>query len=396
MKIIYVSTLISRNKINYIINNSNNKPLQSVQKYHRLLCEGLVKNGINVKTLSTIPISRTISKRFIWFEKKETENGVKYNYLPFINVKIVRQLFIGISIFLKIIKECLKNKKQKVFICDILNTTISSVTLLLSKVLKFKCIAIITDLPRDIGSKYSISKKINENLQSKYDGYILLTEEMNNVVNIKNRPYIVIEGIADINMQNIDNTLEKKHKSKVCMYAGGLYEKYGLKMFINAFMHLKTEDTELHLYGSGALEEYIKSLSDKRIKYYGVVTNDIIVEEEVKATLLINPRPTKDDYTKYSFPSKNMEYMASGTAVLTTKLPGMPKEYYDYVYLIEDNSLEGMKQSLKKVLNKTIDEINKQGKKAKIFVMQNKNNVIQAYKVINLCEKIRRKNEKDN
>ena len=36
-----------------------------------------------------------------------------------------------------------------------------------------------------------------------------------------------------------------------------------------------------------------------------------IVKEEKKSTLLVNPRFTNEEYTKYSFPSKNMEYMAS-------------------------------------------------------------------------------------
>ena len=71
------------------------------------------------------------------------------------------------------------------------------------------------------------------------------------------------------------------------------------------------------------------------VKYKGVAPNAVIVEEELKATLLVNPRPTGEEYTKYSFPSKNMEYMASGTPVLTTCLPGMPAEYNEYVYLLK-------------------------------------------------------------
>ena len=34
--------------------------------------------------------------------------------------------------------------------------------------------------------------------------------------------------------------------------------------------------------------------------------NDRVVEEQLRATLLVNPRPTTEAFTKYSFPSKNM------------------------------------------------------------------------------------------
>lgn len=386
MRVLYISSLVSEEKMNSIIEKSNRKPLQSIQKFHRLICEGIAKNGISVKTLSSIPMSQKISKKIFWFDKKEIVNGVEYTYIPFINLKIIRQIFTSIGIIFKIIKECFKNKKEKIFICDILNTTIATSTLILSKIFKFKCVAIVTDLPENIGKGFH--KKINELLQSKYDGYIILTQAMNEVINKHKKPYIVIEGIANIKMQDIENKIENKYRSKVCLYAGGLYAKYGVKNLIDAFLELENKNIELHLYGSGDLEEEIKKIKDKRVKYFGVVSNEKVVQEELKATLLINPRFTNQEYTKYSFPSKNMEYMASGTPILTTKLPGMPKEYYKYIFLIEDESKNGMKNILTKVLNLSKEELQEKGRAAKEFVLKYKNNNIQAKKIINLCTKI--------
>lgn len=393
MKVIYVSSLVSQSKMNDIIRKSKKKPLQSIQKFHRLICEGLVANNIEVKTISSIPMSRTISNRIIWFDKKQNVNGVEYNYIPFFNLKIIRQISTFICTIFMTIKECIKEKKEKVFICDLLNTTLSSTVLILSKLLKFKCIAIVTDLPRDIGGKFSISKKINQVLQNKYDAYILLTEAMNNVVNKKNKPFIIIEGIADTNMKYKKNNSEDKYREKVCIYAGGLYEKYGVKDLVKAFKQLKQDNIRLHIYGTGELEDYLNKINDNRIKYFGVVENEKIVEEEMKATLLINPRFSREEYTKYSFPSKNMEYMSTGTPVLTTKLPGIPEEYYQYIYCIDDESVDGIKNALTNVLNRPIEELQKKGEEAKKFVLENKNNMIQTEKII---EFLRRKitNEK--
>lgn len=382
MKIIYVSALTEEKKMNSIIQNSKQKPLQSIQKFHRLICEGLVANNIEVKTISSIPMSRTISNRIIWFDKKQNVNGVEYNYIPFFNLKIIRQISTFICTIFMTIKECIKEKKKKVFICDLLNTTLSSTVLILSKLLKFKCIAIVTDLPRDIGGKFSISKKINQVLQNKYDAYILLTEAMNEVVNEKNKPFVVIEGIADSNMKQKENNIENKYKEKVCIYAGGLYEKYGVKNLVEAFKLLKQNNVSLHIYGSGELEEYLNKIEDNRIKYFGVVENEKIVDEEIKATLLINPRFSNEEYTKYSFPSKNIEYMASGTPLLTTKLPGMPQEYYKYVYLLEDETVEGIKEKLEEIFNKSEKELKQKGEKAQKFVQSNKSNKKQVKKII--------------
>lgn len=384
MKVIYVSSLVSKDKMNTIIRKSKKKPLQSIQKFHRLMCEGLAKNGADVKTISSIPMSRAISNKIIWIDKKQKENKVEYNYVPFINLKVLRQISTFLGTLIMTINECIKGKKEKVFICDLLNTTISSTVLILSKILKFKCIAIVTDLPRDIGKKNSVSRKINEALQNKYDEYIMLTEAMNEVINKKNKPFIVIEGMVDINMKQQKNTLENKYKEKVCIYAGGLYEKYGVKNLIEAFKLIKKDDIRLHIYGSGELENYLNEINDNRIKYFGVIENEKVVMEELKATLLINPRFSNAEYTKYSFPSKNMEYMSTGTPMLTTKLPGMPKEYYKYVYLFEYESIEGMKEKIEEILDKDVNELYQKGQKASNFVLTEKNNIIQMEKIIKL------------
>ena len=205
---------------------------------------------------------------------------------------------------------------------------------------------------------------------------------MNDKINLKNKPFIVMEGLVDSNMQLLSNTLNNKYTKKVCIYAGGIYEKYGVKLLVDAFKNLNIKDAELHLYGTGDLEKYLASIKNNKIKYYGVVENKKIVEEEIKATLLINPRFTKEEYTKYSFPSKNMEYMVSGTPILTTKLPGMPNEYIPYVYLFENETLEGYQKSLEQILKKPQQELFEKGKEAKEFMLKNKNNKKQASRII--------------
>ena len=385
MKVIYVSTLISKRKNKYIIENCKAKPLQSIQKYNYLLCEGLVQNNVTVKTFSSIPMSSKISDRKIWFEKNEIENGIEFNYLPFINIKVLRQLFLFIFIIISFLRETLfKNNDDKVFICDALNTTISNTCLIMCKLAGIKCIGLFTDLPRDIGKK-GIIQKINIFFESKYDSYILLTEYMNEVVNNSKKPFIVLEGICDSDLLQ-NKFMPFKDRKRKFLYAGGLYEQYGIKYMIEAFLELKEKDIELHVYGSGDLENWIKSIKDNRIIYHGVVANEEVMLAEEESILLINPRFTEADYTKYSFPSKNMEYMSTGTPLLTTKLPGIPKEYFDYVYIIDKETKNGIKEKLKKIISKSTDELEKFGESAKNFVINHKNKFVQAKKLKNFVE----------
>lgn len=207
---------------------------------------------------------------------------------------------------------------------------------------------------------------------------------MNQRINKKHSPYIVIEGYSDINMMECDNNLSNKYEKKVCIYAGGIHKRYGIKNLTEAFIEANIENSELHIYGNGDYEQELLDICKRNesIKYFGVKANDYILKEQLKATLLINPRPINEEFTKYSFPSKNMEYMASGTPVLTTLLPGMPIEYHDHVFLIKSDNILGIKEALISVLSKDRLSLHKKGINAKGFVLTKKDNISQSQKIL--------------
>ena len=137
----------------------------------------------------------------------------------------------------------------------------------------------------------------------------------------------------------------------------------------------ENEDIDLVDDGAGVDEVVLSKL------------NSEIVAKEQEAALLVNPRPTDEEYVKYSFPSKTMEYMASGTPVLTTVLPGMPKEYHPYVYLLEDETADGIARKLSQVLAQSDEELFRKGTEARAFVLEQKNNVIQAQKILEMLNR---------
>ena len=190
-------------------------------------------------------------------------------------------------------------------------------------------------------------------------------------------------------MQERIPSLEKKTEPRVCFYAGGVSKQYGLGNLVDGFRAADLPNTQLHIYGPGDYVEELKQIAqeDPRIFYGGMLLNTEIVTKEQEATLLVNPRPTEEAYVKYSFPSKTMEYMAWGTPVATTVLPGMPGEYHPYVYLLEDETAEGIARKLTEVLAASDEELFRKGTEARKFVLEQKNNVIQAQKILEMLKK---------
>ena len=384
MKIIYVSKGTAPSTFERLLKKYNNKLQQQSQKYNELLMEGLANNGVEVESISTRPINRNIEKRIFFSAFSELENNIKYYYCPFINLPVLRNISIFFSVLFQMIKDA--NRETVVF-CDALNIAAAFAVIIAGKIRKIVTVGIVTDVPcyRPNNEKPPLHERVNLFVMKKFDRFLLLTEQMNQLVNLKKKPYIVLEGHADIEMEKKANSIELKGNSMVCMYAGSLRKIYGISNLVQGFLAANINNTELHIYGSGDYESELTKISNEynTVVYHGTAPNTEIVEREIAATLLINPRPTNEEFTKYSFPSKNMEYMASGTPVLTTNLPGMPMEYKDYVYIADDESAKGFQSSLTEILQKSREELHKKGLSARDYVLKNKNNNAQAKKVLN-------------
>ena len=206
---------------------------------------------------------------------------------------------------------------------------------------------------------------------------------MKDELDVPDKPCLIIEGIVNKNLFVANKKYINLKKEKAVMYAGMLNKKHRIEMLIKGFM-LTKGDYELWLFGSGDFEREIQEYAknDKRIKFFGRVNRNVVLEYEHRASLLVNIRDSKEEYTKFSFPSKTIEYMACGTPLLTTKLPGIPDEYYEYCYTLDDETVDGVNKSLENILSLPQDELLTKGKEAMNFIFSNKIAGIQGNKII--------------
>ena len=384
MHIIYAVTTCSDRVYKQLFDAVKVKPAFQSQKYHRLLIEGLAK-GAEVDVVANPPVNRSVlDKEFVRLPREE-EGGACYRYIPAIRNPIFKAAAVGFGTFFKTL---FLARKDSAVIVDGLNRVTALSAMLAARLRGKSCVGIVTDLPDMLGGS-RFSKEFANFVIRHCTHYVFLTEAMNDYINKSGKPYVILEGHSDVTMREKKPAMEKKTTPRVCFYAGGVSKQYGLGNLVEGFQKAELENACLHIYGPG---DYVRELEtiakeDPRVFYGGMLLNHEIVEKEQEATLLVNPRPTQEEYVKYSFPSKTMEYMASGTPVLTTVLPGMPKEYHPYVYLLEAESADGIARKLRQVLEQSDEELFEKGNAARAFVLEQKNNVIQAKKILDMLRK---------
>ena len=392
MQILYISALSSEKLIQSIYERTGNNPGFAVQKFSRLLVKGLNANGCQTIAFTNPPIVRGVMPDLFVCLGKEEEKGVKYKYIPFINLPMLKHICVMLYAFFYVLFWGLSNRKEKAIICDVLNVSACMGALLATKLNRVQSVGVVTDIyGQMVSTKQSLLASLVSTLANgvhnlyikNFSKYILLTEAMTNLINPNNRPYMVMEALCDSSLFKEQFTPSIKTQPRTVIYAGGLFEKYGLKMLVDGFIQANVENATLLLYGDGPYVEELKEVckTHSNVEYRGVVPNEIVVAEELKASLLVNPRFSTEELTKYSFPSKNMEFMASGTPLLTTKLPGMPKDYYPYVFLFEEETVDGYAYAITKALSYSESELKDFGKKGRDFVLNKKNNIQQGKRI---------------
>jgi glycosyltransferase involved in cell wall biosynthesis len=260
---------------------------------------------------------------------------------------------------------------------------------------KIKCCLFVADLPEYMNAAamdkayYRTGKKVQNFLLrhclEHVDCFVLLTENMKNWFD-RDIKYTVVEGIAASQSEEAEkqDCLERK---KAIVYAGMIEAKYGVVDMVEAFMRIQDRDWTLEVFGDGTSLEAIKRMArdDDRVHVHGMVPNREVLEWQRKASILINPRRNQV-FTKYSFPSKIIEYMSSGTPVMSYMLDGMPEEYRKHLLIIEEEE-DGIFKALNYVIHLPAGASAAFGESGRQFVLGNKAAKLQCGRIVDLIQR---------
>lgn len=396
MKIFYCGSVCGGDVFNKTVAESKVKPSASAQNFETALIKGFSAcDGVEVTVASAESVAAFPNGNRLFLKKRKDKltSDITADIVPAINLPYIKNVCHAngtAALFRRWLKTCKADEPKCAFLYGLYPSVAKK---MLKECRKSGCsiFAVITDVPATMFT-YTKSKNILKRLfsgsyrnravelQDKFDGYVFLTKQMSEAV-APSKPFVVIEAIADSTL--FDSLPDvKKAEPRTVMYAGALYRKYGVDMIVSAFE--KTEnDCELQLFGSGDMESELaeKSKENPRIRYCGRVSRDEILKREREATLLLNFRNGEDEYTKYSFPSKMTEYMLSGTPLFTSRLDGIPEEYYAYVYSTSAKDAEQLAREMDEILSDG-EALSEMGRRAREFVMNKKNEKCQAGKIV--------------
>lgn len=174
---------------------------------------------------------------------------------------------------------------------------------------------------------------------------------------------------------------------KRILYTGNLNRRYGIPLLLEVFTLLDA-NYELWIRGDGEMKEDIVNLSreNNRIKYFEPMNKGRLLSLLEEADVLVNPVSSKEEFTRYFFPSKTMEYIASGTPVVMFHLDCIPEDYDEHLIYAEGPSSASFAKAIEYACNIPEEEKTKRSIRSKQFILENKNSFVQAEKIYRLIE----------
>lgn len=400
MNILFLGKFYPRTLVTTIAADSKGKAGMSNHNFEMSVINGLSQHrDIDLKCL-TIPniYSFPYNNRRL-FTKRESYvyRNTHVCSVGFCNLPFIKEMWSTIALIVTILKTIPQYEGDRVDV--IVNTPNNSLLNAIRFVKLFTCkiitqTVIIPDIPAMVTAmdKHNVVKSflleyLNRSSMrktSRSNGVVLLTESMMEFID---RPvkHIVMEGIVDVDTMDLgisDDGLDKK----IILYTGTLRKIFGVMNLVRAFQLLTDDTAELWICGSGdsqiAIEDAAKQ--DSRIKFFGLVDSYTALEMQRHATILVNPRTGEGAFTRYSFPSKTMEYLLSGKSTIINRLAGIPEEYYDYVFTPKDESIESLAECISNVLCMDVALRKKRAQSGRNFIITQKNAKVQTKRILDM------------
>lgn len=400
MKLLFINCAYPQECYNVLKENSNGMLNAAVNVFQWSVIDGLEQNDIDC-TLACVPSLPAWPRYRHFFTPKgvmSVEGMKRGHYLRYLNLPALKQLSERRILRKYINQWCKKNKKEDKLVVLVYGQYVAELGAAIDLKRKYPNLivaSIITDLidnAMDFSANHHWLKRIQVRLEEKgqrkifpnVDKFILLTHQMTECIPEAKEKYIVVEGIAPKDSLKSIYPVNKDEKLRTLLYTGVLEKYAGVDQLVDAFYKTTNADFRLIVCGSGSSASHVKDVADKdsRIIYKGRVEREEAVLLQRESTLLINPRIPNGNITKYSFPSKTMEYMTSMTPMIGYHLEGIPEEYYEHMYTPKDLSVEALAECINETLSLPFETLQAKAIAATEFIAENKTSKAQVQRIV--------------
>lgn len=341
------------------------------------LLKALKSAYADLRAVTVYPIAAFPKTRCVWVPEGDIPlgDGLTTHRVPFANVFILKQFTQALSVYRRMLFEC-REQNADTIICFNAFWIFAAPLMKIRKKTGCRLVCVLADIPFDLPDSYGRFKrwlrKREEAMYSKalpqFDGLIALNAFAAQTF-APDVPCVVMDGgVTEEELEDACKPMQE-HRWKQILFTGALEEYNCLREMLEAFCALEDPEATFVVCGDGELSGYVAQMAQKdaRIQFRGRVTNEEARSLQRSSGLLMNIRRTQQLEMKVTFPSKVIEYMISGTPVLTSRLNGLGREYEDHLYFAPEEP-ERLTRTLSEIMALSDEEKYQKAQSARAFI----------------------------
>ncbi|MBW3569611.1 MAG: glycosyltransferase [Gemmatimonadetes bacterium] len=362
--------------------------------------------AMNVRAFSLRPLAAWPGDPVVLYRGDRAlldDTGVQARLVPYLNVRGAKEASLAAAMFADLAgwARASGGRRPRALLVYNLFSPVGLPVLAAARAWRVPAVALVADLPFDYALRRArgVLERMDVRAQlaalRRFDGLVVLSPHVAQDY-APGVPWIRMEGGVhpdDAGDPPRGGALPGVAGRPV-MYSGLLNEMNGIPLLLEAFARLQGPEWRLWLYGGGPLAGAVRRAAEKdaRIVYHPweQVPAETVRQRQREACVLVNPRPSSHRANRYSFPSKLLEYLVSGTPVVSTAPPGVPDEYHPHLELLREETPEGLAAAIRRAAARPEAERAARGARAREWVLREKNWDRQAQRIGEFIRRVTR------
>ena len=321
------------------------------------ICSVLRNVGYNVEVVSAAGTKNKKSCAGKYEKMKDGVNLKLFNSFGRGNKikNVIDKLIIKWQLFFYLLKHVKRGEKVLVYH----SLGYSKIIKFLKKIIGFKLILEVEEIYSDVSGDNK-TRKIEQDIIEIADAYIFPTELLEEKLNKKNKPSVIIYGTYQVEEERNCGFESEDMKNKIhLLYAGTFDPRKGGAIAAAAAAGVLPSDYHIHVLGFGSekdtnnLKKQIKYISEKSeagVTYDGLLSGEEYIRFVQSCQVGFSTQMPDAAFNETSFPSKVLSYLANGLRVVSVRIKALEKSAIgDLLYFYDEQTPESIAEAVKKI-----------------------------------------------
>lgn len=189
-----------------------------------------------------------------------------------------------------------------------------------------------------------LARIFKRTIGTQIDGAICVNSRLAEVLDNDN--LTIVRGFPSVGYPNELPDAIFTQSESVVMFAGTFDKTRGIDNFLSIIPRVENDKVRFWISGTGRdqelerIQKEVKRLDDDRVEFFGTLSWEQYRRRIVSADVFVNFQDPQANISKYTFPSKLLDFLSAGGLIVSTDMSDLSDIFSEEIIITEDTEIE--------------------------------------------------------